>query len=379
MSDELPPEPDRLDDFPHPRETVRLLGHDDAEHEFLTAFNSGRLHHAWLVSGPKGIGKATLAWRMARFLICQPVDDSGGLFGDEAVVPTSLDIPDDHPVTRRMLALSEPRLFLLRRPVDARTGKLKQDITVDASRALKGFFAMSAADGGRRVVIIDAADEMNPSAANAVLKVLEEPPKNTFLLLVCHQPARLLPTIRSRCRVLRLAELSPADLGDAMAAAVGEPSEIEDMASIAALAGGSVGRALQMRAAGGFETYGQVLAVFASLPRFERSLAIRLAGSVSGRDAGQRLELVVSLTELLLYRLARTGATGVTPDEAVPGESETLRRLSPDPAAARRWAGIAEGLGAEVRRGAAVNLDPGTLILDMFHRIQIAATESVAA
>jgi DNA polymerase-3 subunit delta' len=238
---------------------------------------------------------------------------------------------------------------------------------------------MSSADGGRRVVIIDAVDEMNPSAANAVLKVLEEPPANAFLLLVCHQPARLLPTIRSRCRVLRLSELSATDLGEAMTAAAGEPLETRDAASIAALAGGSVGRALQMRAAGGFETYGQILAVVASLPRFDRSLAIRLAGSASGREAAHRLELIISLTELLLARLAKTGATGVAPAEAVSGETEIMLRLAPDPAAARRWAVISESLGSDIRRGAAVNLDPGALILDMFHRIQTAAAESVAA
>ena len=100
MSDELPPEPDRLDDFPHPRETARLFGHEDAERGFLEAFNSGRLHHAWLLTGQKGIGKATLAWRIARFLISQPLDDEGGLFGDAAPAPTTLDVAEGHPVAR---------------------------------------------------------------------------------------------------------------------------------------------------------------------------------------------------------------------------------------------------------------------------------------
>ena len=164
-----------------------------------------------------------------------------------------------------------------------------------------------------------------------------------------------------------------------MSKASGEPRDAGEVAPFAALSGGSVGRALQLHAAGGFETYGQILDVFASFPRFDRSLAIRLAGSVSGRGSEQRVDLIVSLTELLLFRLARTGATGAPPEEAAPGEAETLLRLAPDPIAARQWATIAECLGADIRRGAAVNLDPGTLILDMFHRIQTAAAESVAA
>ena len=114
MNDELISEPDRLDDFPHPRETARLVGHAQAEQDFLEAFNAGRLHQAWLLTGPKGIGKATLAWRIAKFLISQPLDDNAGLFGDTPPAPMSLDVSDDHPVIRRILALSEPRLFLLR-------------------------------------------------------------------------------------------------------------------------------------------------------------------------------------------------------------------------------------------------------------------------
>jgi len=106
------PEPDRIEGAPHPRETAHLFGHEAAQAEFLASYTAGRLHHGWMITGPRGLGKATLAWRLARFLLATPADD-GGMFAPPP--PTSLDIPDDHPVARRLAALSEPRLYLLRR------------------------------------------------------------------------------------------------------------------------------------------------------------------------------------------------------------------------------------------------------------------------
>ena len=251
-----PPEPDRLETAPHPREARQLFGHATAEAEFLDAFNGDRLHHAWMITGPKGIGKATLAWRLARFLLATP-DDDGGMFA--APPPETLDIPADHPVLRRMAALAEPRLFLLRRPWNDKTEKLSTQITIDETRKLKGFFQMSAADGGRRVVIIDAADDMNTAAANALLKALEEPPSRCFFLLITHQPARLLPTIRSRCRSLRLATLGADDLAWALDQA---GMETEDTAALHGLSQGSAGAAIRLAEAGGPALYGELVRLF---------------------------------------------------------------------------------------------------------------------
>ena len=367
MTDEIP-EADRLPGAPHPRETARMFGHDAAERTFLDAVASGRLHHAWLITGPEGVGKATLAWRLARFLLAQPADGGDGLFGAPAP-PLSLDIAPDHPVARRVAALSEPRLFLLRRPWDAQRKRLRAEITIDATRKLKDFFALSAADGGRRVVIVDAADALNPNAANAILKLLEEPPANATLLLVCHQPARLLPTIRSRCRTLRLRPLGAGHLAAALHEAGAETVEGPSAPGLAALSEGSVGAAFRLIESDGLAFYGALAQLFSAAPGIERSGAIALARRPGAEGFAQALHLI----ETFLARLARTGVTGPPEPEATPGEAATLARLAPDAAAARRWAGLAQDLGARARQGHAVNLDPEALLLDTLLAIDGAA------
>ena len=368
MSDDIP-EPDRIDGAPHPRATERLLGQSGAEATFLAAYNHGRLHHGWLITGPRGVGKATMAWRLARFLLATP-DNDGGMFAPPA--PESLDIPPSHPVARRLQALSEPRLFLLRRPYDVKTERLKQDITVDEVRRMKSFFTLSAADGGHRVAIIDAVDDMNPSAANALLKLLEEPPARVTLLLIAHQPARLLPTIRSRCRELRLSPLSPVDLSDALTAAGGEVAP-EDRVALAELAGGSVGAAFALTNLDGLKLYARLIRLFATLPRLDRPQVLALAEAGALRGAEAQFDLIVTLMDLFLARLARAGTLGHPPPAAAPGEADLITRLSPNPAIARHWAELAQTIGLRARRGKAVNLDPAALLLDMVLKIDEAA------
>ena len=368
MSDDIP-EPDRIFGAPHPRETDRLIGQTGAEAAFLAAYNRGRLHHGWLITGARGVGKATMAWRLARFLLATPETD-GGMFAPAP--PDTLDISAAHPVARRMVALSEPRLFLLRRPYDDKGARLKQDITVDEVRRMKSFFTLSAADGGHRVAIIDAVDDMNTSAANALLKLLEEPPARVTLLLVAHQPARLLPTIRSRCRELRLGPLSPADLSEALTAAGGEVAS-QDRIALAELAGGSVGAAFAMTNLDGLNLYARLIRLFATLPRLDRPQALALADAGAARGAEAQFELIVTLIDLFLARLARAGTTGHPAPAAAPGEADLIARLSPNPTVARHWAELAQTIGLRARRGKAVNLDPAALLLDMVLRIDEAA------
>lgn len=361
------PEPDRIEGAPHPRETLRLFGHDDAEATFLRAFGSGRLHHGWLITGPKGVGKATLAWRIARFLLTAPDVADGGLFAPPPP-PDTLDIDADHPVARRMAQLAEPRLFLLRRGANDKETALSADIRVDEVRKMKSFFALSAADGGRRVAIIDSADEMNTGAANALLKLLEEPPPSVTFLVISHQPHRLLPTIRSRCRELRLGPLSPDPLARALQQAGGavDPDQAE---ALAQLAGGSVGEAFRMTNLDGLKTYAALIGLFAGLPRLDRARALQLAELGAARGQEDRFDLIVTLLDLFLARLARAGVTRQLPPPAATGESELFARLAPNAMAARNWADLAQSLSLRARRGKAVNLDPAALLMDSFLKI----------
>ena len=358
------PEPDRAEGAPHPRETLSLFGHETAETAFLEAFHSGRMHHAWLITGPKGIGKATLAWRVARFLLATPMDQADALFA--APPPETLDIAPDHPVAHRIHALSEPGLFLLRRAWDREKKRLKTVITVDEVRRMKDFFGLSAGGNGRRVVIVDAAEEMNQNAANALLKMLEEPPKNAVLLLVSHQPSRLLPTIRSRCRTLPLGAVSH----DAMTGALQQAGiEADDGAALAELAAGSVGEAVAMIQQEGLTLYAEIMALFATLPHMDRARVVRLADQGGAKGAEARFDLALDLIDRLLSRLARTGATGRAPVEILPGEADLLTRLAPDMRAGRAWADLSADLTSRARRGKSVNLDPAALLLDMCLRI----------
>lgn len=367
------PESDRIEGAPHPREVATLIGQDAAEARFLEAYTSDRMHHGWLITGPRGVGKATLAWRIARFLLATPPDD-GGMFA--APPPDTLDISPDHPVARRIMALSEPGLFLLRRPWDDKAKRLKGDITVDEVRKLKGFFALSASDGGRRVVIVDVADEMNTSAANALLKLLEEPPAGAVLLLISHQPSRLLPTIRSRCRELRLGPLEPEALARVMEGLEETPSP-EDTLRLNELAAGSAGEALRLTHLGGLSLYAELVAIFGHRD-IDRPRALKLAESAVGKANADRFELILRLVDLFLARLARHGAGFVPAAEAAPGEAACLARLSPHPHAARAWASLQQELSRRAGHGRAVNLDPAALILDMIFRINDTAARQTA-
>ncbi len=365
------PDPTAVEGAPHPRETERLIGQERAEAQFLSAYNTGRLHHGWMITGPRGIGKATLAWRIARFLLATPEDD-GGFFAPEK--PRSLDIDPEHPVARRILAGSESRVLSVRRGMNESGSGLAAEIRVDMIRQVSHFLHMSAADGGRRVVVIDSADEMNTNAANALLKLLEEPPARVTFLLVSHRPDRLLPTIRSRVRELRAAPLSPVDLAEALALAGADPDEVaQNTDGLAALAAGSVGEALRLVNLGGLRLYADLVKLLSTLPNLDRPAALTLAESVAGKAREAQFDLMLGLMDLLMTRLARAGVTGPPAPEAAPHEARLFARLSPDHDAAVAWAQLQNRLSARARHGRAVNLDPSALVMDMFLEISALA------
>jgi len=367
MTDDALPQSDCIDGVAHPREAEQVYGQSDAQATFLKAYNSDRLHHAWMVTGPRGIGKATLVWKLATFLLSQDAQD-GALFGANDDAATSLDVAPDHPIKRRIAALSEPRLYLCRRAWDDKAKRLKRDITVAETRALKSFFSLSAADGGWRVAIVDSIDEMNSSAANALLKILEEPPEKTIFFLVSHQPARLLPTIRSRCRALRCKTLSPADLTQILQTS--DMDAATNPEALAQLADGSAGEAIRIMSEDGLRRYAQLTTLIAGAPDMDRVSALSLANDCIGAAKAARYDLTLTLLERLLYRLARFAA--LQPDNfqaAASNEAGMMTKLGGNPQDARKWADLSAQLNARISHARAVNLDPSGVILDMLLKI----------
>jgi DNA polymerase-3 subunit delta' len=231
-----PNDSDRVQGFEHPRESSELLGQEDALRRVARALRAGRPPSAWLITGAPGVGKATLAYRIARYLLAYGATDAG---------PDDLSVPPEHIAARQVVAQSHPGLLVLKRAVNPKTGKLMTVLSVDEIRRLSDFFGMTSGAGGWRIAIIDTADDMNDNAANALLKMLEEPPANAMLLVLSNTPGRLLPTIRSRCQRLELRPLDDATLQDALKRYLPESSAAE-RASLARLSGGSIGAALTL-------------------------------------------------------------------------------------------------------------------------------------
>jgi len=282
----------------HPRATTALLGHAEAERDLLEAYRSGRIHHAWLIGGSPGIGKATLAYRMARFVLAHP---------DPAVPAvqraSTLAVDPEHPVARRINARSHADLLVLER-TESDSGALRTVIPVDEVRRTIGFFGSTAAAGGWRVCIVDSADELkSPEAPNALLKVLEEPPARTLFLVVSHAPGRLLPTIRSRCRRLTLRPLTPADVAAAIAVALGRSPGDGEVEKAAALAEGSVARAITLLGGPALAVRERVAGMLAALPQVD-GMALHALGDLLGRaDSGTFETFVDTLRDWLSSRL----------------------------------------------------------------------------
>lgn len=357
---------------PAPRDNAILIGHEAAERSFVDAWRSGRLAHAWLITGPRGIGKATLAFRCARFVLAE---GSGG--ADRGEIPEGLALAPDHPVFRRVASGGHTDLLVAERGLDDK-GRRRAEIVVDEIRAVNRFLALTPGEGAWRVAIVDSADELNRNAANALLKLLEEPPTRTLFLLVGHAPARLPATILSRCRRLALRPL-PDEAFAAVLTAVAPTLAAEDVRGLARLAEGSPGRALALAEQGGLALYRELIRLLEELPALDVRALHRLGDRMSGRDG---IELFRTLADLLTWwlgRLVETGARGEESGEGagqgvevVPGEAALRRRFL----ACRdldQWVGVWEKLGHLFARAEAVNLEPKQVLLNAFHALQQAA------
>jgi DNA polymerase-3 subunit delta' len=262
-----------------PRETAVLFGHAEAELGLLESYQSGRIPHAWLIGGPPGIGKATLAYRLARFVLAHPDPTSPAVQNAK-----SLAVDPENSVAHRIAAQAQADLLVLERTVNEQTGKLYTVIRVDDVRRSVPFFGSTAGEGGWRIAIVDAVDDLQREGANALLKVLEEPPARTLLLLISHAPGRELPTIRSRCRRLLLRPLPPEDVARAVAAATGRNASDTEVKEAAAAAGGSAGRALRFLDGPALALRQRMLDLFAQLPDPDPRALHALGDALGGNE-----------------------------------------------------------------------------------------------
>src|SRR4051795_945090 len=296
---------------PHPRQTMSLFGHRDAEQALLHAYQSGRIPHAWLIGGAQGIGKATLAYRMARFVLA----NSNPMVPSVQRTETLAVDPSDH-VARQITAEAHGGLLVLERGLNDR-GTLRTVITVDETRETISFFGSTAAVDGWRVCIVDTVDELNPNAANALLKILEEPPQRSLFFLVSHSPARALPTILSRCRKLPLRPLATDDVIRAASKAADIAPDDPALSEAAAASEGSVSRALTLLGGDALKLQQRTAALLATLPQVDprelhalgdalgTSDRVALAAFIDGVERWVSEKLRVDDANANLPRLAR--------------------------------------------------------------------------
>jgi len=326
-----------------PRENPDLVGHETAEAQLARSFRSGRMHHAWLITGPPGIGKATLAFRLARWIYAGKAKSG---------TDTALHVEPSHPMFRMVASGGHPDLRVLKRELNEKTGKMRSEISVEQARDAIHFLQLTPALGGWRIVIIDPVDDLSTAAANSLLKALEEPPARGLFLLINHAISRALPTIRSRCQRLVLQPL-PAESVEAIVAKSMPELPRAELSELAKLSEGSPGKALALAAAGGLELLHEMQAVLAKLPQLDGVALERLTDKIAraGEDA------VASLRDLLLWWLAErvkssagAGAGGLD-----------------------RWAQLWENTARLFERAEAATLDRKQALLEIFYDIQATA------
>ncbi|MCZ6722214.1 MAG: DNA polymerase III subunit delta' [Proteobacteria bacterium] len=345
-----------------PRANPELIGHRRAEEKLLGAWRKGRLGHAWLIHGPRGLGKATLAYRFARFVLAA---------GEGGASREGLAIDPESPLFRRIAAGGHTDLLTLERSPDEKTGALRDQITVDDARRVGAFLALTPGEGGWRVVIVDSADEMNRNAANALLKHLEEPPERVLFLLVSRRPSRLPATIVSRCQRLALRPLGRDEITSFLKAKCPKLTD-QEAAVLAAMSEGCPGRALAFAEQGGIALYKEMLTLLGTLPDLDIAGLHRLAQRLAARSAGDEFRALAELVMGCLARLIRSAASAAPASDTPADETALTGRLIQRDALAE-WVTLWEKLSCLFADAERYKLDRKQVVLNAFGALQRAA------
>lgn len=318
-------ERDAAIDIREPRLTTTLAGHLEAERTLLDAYRSGRIPHAWLIGGPQGIGKATLAYRLARFVLAHRDP-----MAPDVQQARSLHVDETHPVARQIAAGAHGGLLVLRRSVNEK-GVLRNFITVDDTRQTIEFFGSTAAIDGWRICIVDTVDEFNANAANALLKILEEPPRQSILLLLTHAPGKVLPTIQSRCRKLALRPLSTEEVATAAAAAMDLPSDDPALRAAADVSEGSVSRAINLMDGAALKLHQHTAKLLEALPHVDPRDLHALGDLLGGSDRTTLAAFIDSIDRWIVEKLHAEVSNADLPQLARLGEVwEKITRAARD-------------------------------------------------
>ncbi|MEO1066799.1 MAG: DNA polymerase III subunit delta' [Pseudomonadota bacterium] len=340
---------DALDGVLQPFEHGAFFGHNEEIDVFLRAAQSGRMHHAWLLHGPRGVGKATFAFRMARALAER--DDARDLTRD--AIEQSAD--ENTSRFRKVARGAHPNVLHIKVPFDEKSRKFKTQITVEEVRKCISFFGTTAGNTGWRIAVIDGANDMNRSSANGLLKILEEPPEKTIFFLLSDQPAQLLPTIRSRCQTLAFNPLGLDDLNNALRATTDfdTTQEITDLSQYRDLVGGSVRRAYQFATSGTAELHDTFLSLMNQRPGYDFKQLQTFADAVSGRGSEERFGFFVDFLDLFIAGTVRDQeATGSSTEQLV------------------RWAEVWDKIHDRLRLEQSLNLDRKQTVLASFQDLR---------
>ena len=357
---------DKIAGAPHPMLANEIIGHSSQKLSFLSSFASNRLPQCWLLAGDMGIGKASFAWLIAKFLLTtkyQPADLKIDL--SKTNINSILE-PQSGSTLNRIISGSEQRVYVVRRGYNEKRKAFFKNISIEDVRKLQSYCSLSIADGGKRIIIIDTADDLNKSSSNALLKLLEEPPKNTIFLLISHQPNHLLPTIKSRCQKLSFSNLDQTDLG-AVLTAIGCKIEPSDEVSLSILSKGSAGAACRLINSNCINLYRDILNIASSLPNLNTNKILQLSQNYFAKAKPSEFEIFIEMMQHFFSRLCKTGVMQkpVLPS-VTDNEAKIMKSLCPNLKSARLWSDVANISLAKLNKGYLLNIDIESLILDAF-------------